>query len=105
MKEHLQSVLLGSVHHLLSSWFLTVLVLVLTAPPDVVAVEHLDLLGGQPRPGQQLVEAVHGGVVDVHHLEGELSEAENIILKLGKLHFIYRHLRHFRSDFLTMTFY
>ena len=94
MKEHLQSVLLGFVHHLLSSWFLIVL-----------AVENLDLLGGQPRPGQQLVEAVHGGVVDVHHLEGELSEAENIILKLGKLHFIYRHLRHFRSDFLTMTFY
>ena len=63
------------------------------------------LLGGQPRPGQQLVEAVNGGVDDVHHLEGELSEAENIILKLGKLHFIYRHLLHFRSDFLTMTFY
>ena len=73
------------------------LVLVLNATPDVIAIEHLDLLGSQPRPGQQLV--------DVHHLEGELSEAENIILKLGKLHFIYRHLLHFRSDFLTMTFY
>merc|ERR1719341_1201867 len=44
--------------------------LVLAAPPDVVT--HLDLLGAQPGPGQQLIEAVHRGVDDVRHLEGEL---------------------------------
>ena len=48
---------------------LTVMFWLATAP-DVMT--HLDLLGSKPGHGQQVIEAVHGGVDDVGHLEGKL---------------------------------
>ena len=42
----------------------------LATAPDVMT--HLDLLGAKPGHGQQVIEAVHGGVDDVRHLEGKL---------------------------------
>ena len=63
--------------------------LVLAASPDVMT--HLDLLRAQPRPGQQLVEAVYGGVNDIRHLEGELHLPGQDLISFSRLRMRRKH--------------